>query len=432
MRLIPSLCLLLVMAAPVDRSAAAKRFVDLLARGDFAGAVAMYDETMKTALPEARLREAWTAVNTQAGPFQKQESTRTEQAGAYQTVFVTSRFEKMPLDIKVVFDENGRVAGLFFAPAAPAKPWEPPAYCRASSFTEREVTVGTGEWTLPGTLSVPAGPGPHPAVVLVHGSGPNDRDETMGPNKPFADLACGLASRGVAVLRYEKRTKQHAPKLMAARGPFTVKDETLDDAREAVKLLRATPGIDPKRVFVLGHSLGGMLAPRLGREDPALAGLIVLAGNSRPIEDLILEQLAYLAAQGGGSEAEKKQLEEIRAEVAKVKALRPEQANAAEMVMGAPAAYWLDLRGYRPAEVARDLKHPMLVLQGERDYQVTMADFKIWQETLRVRANVTFKSYPDLNHLFMTGKGASTPAEYQQPGHVAEPPVTDIAAWIKR
>jgi len=431
MRLILSL-LLVVTAAPADRTAEGKRFVDLLARGDFAGAVAMYDETMKSALPEARLREAWSAVNVQAGPFQKQESARIEQSGAYQTVFVTSRFEKTPLDIKVVFDESGRVAGLFFAPPVPARPWEPPAYCRAGSYPEREVTVGAGEWALPGTLSAPAGPGVHPAVVLVHGSGPHDRDETLGPNKPFADLACGLASRGVAVLRYEKRTKQHAPKLTAARGPITVKEETLDDALAAVKLLRAASGIDPQRVFVLGHSLGGMLAPRLGREDPALAGLIVLAGNSRPIEDLVLEQLAYLAAPGGGSEAERKELEEVRAQVAKVRALRPEQAHSAELVMGAPAAYWLDLRGYRPAEVARDLKQPLLILQGQRDYQVTMADFKIWQDALRGRANVTFKSYPDLNHLFMAGQGPSTPAEYQQPGHVAELLVTDIAAWIKR
>jgi hypothetical protein len=432
MRLI--LSLLLVTAAPADRTAEGKRFVDLLARGDFAGAVAMYDETMKAALPEARLREAWSAVNAQAGPFQKQESIRIEQTGAYQTVFVTSRFEKTALDIKVVFDENGRVAGLFFAPPVAAAPWAPPGYCRAGSFTDREVTVGAGEWALPGTLSVPTGPGPHAALVLVHGSGPHDRDETIGPNKPFADLACGLASRGVAVLRYEKRTKQHAPRLMAMRAAFTVKDETIDDALAAVTLLRATPGLDPKRLFVLGHSLGGMLAPRLGREDPALAGLIVLAGNSRPLEELILEQIAYLATPGGGSELEKKKLEEIRAEVAQVKALRPEHASSAEqvMVMGAPAAYWLDLRGYRPAEVARQLKQPLLILQGERDYHVTLADFKGWQDALRGRAGVTFKSYPDLNHLFRAGTGPSTPAEYQQPGHVAEPLVSDIAAWIKR
>jgi dienelactone hydrolase len=430
-RLIASLLLLSWTAAPPDRAADARRFVDLLASGDFGAAVAMYDDTMKAALPAPSLREAWGAVGAQAGPFRKQESTRVEQVGAHQAVVVTTRFEKMTLDVKVVFDEAGRVAGLFFAPAAAVPPplAGAPAYCRAGAFTEREVTVGTGEWALPGTLTVPGSRGPHPALALVHGSGSHDRDETIGPNKPFADLACGLATRGVAVLRYEKRTRQHGARLMAA-GPFTVKEETVDDALAAAALLRDTAGIDPQRVFVLGHSLGGMLVPRIARADPALAGLVVLAGNTRPMEDLILEQLAHLGARGGASEAEKKALEGIRADVARVKALRPEQAGSVEKVMGVPASYWVDVIGYRPAQAARELAQPLLILQGERDYQVTMADFEGWKEALRGRPKVTFKSYKDLNHLFMAGSGPSTPADYQRPGHVAEPLVEDIAEWI--
>src|SRR5262249_23144105 len=149
--------------------------------------------------------------------------------------------------------------------------------------------------------------GPFPAVVLVHGSGPNDRDETILGNKPFRDLAGGLASQGIAVLRYEKRTRAHAAKL-AVKTP-TLDEEVTDDAVAAGKLLRRTKDVDPKRVFVLGHSLGATMAPRIGERDPDIAGLIVLAGATRPLEDLILEQVSYaFSLRGEPSEEDKAEL----------------------------------------------------------------------------------------------------------------------------
>jgi pimeloyl-ACP methyl ester carboxylesterase len=263
-------------------------------------------------------------------------------------------------------------------------------------------------------------------VVLVHGSGPNDRDESVGAEKPFRDLAWGLASRGIAVLRYEKRTRQHGSKLAAVKD-FTVQQETVDDALAAADLLRHTQGIDPKRVFVLGHSLGAMMAPRIGQRDPRLAGLIVMAGATRPLEDIILEQVSYLAgADGTVSDAEKGQIESLRAEVAKVKALKPGDAGVA---LGAPASYWLDLRGYDPAAAAKSLKQPLLILQGGRDYQVTPDSLEAWRKAV---PGATFKTYPKLNHLFIEGEGKSLPQEYEKPGHVAEEVIADLAAWIKR
>jgi dienelactone hydrolase len=313
---------------------------------------------------------------------------------------------------------------LLLAAAAHAAP-----YVREEAFGEREVTVGAGEWALPGTLSTPSGRGPFPALVLVHGSGPNDRDETVGGAKPFRDLAWGLASRGVAVLRYEKRTRQHGSQLAAVKG-FTVQQETVDDALAAADLLRHTPGIDPDRVFVLGHSLGGMLIPRIGARDPRLAGLIVLAGAAKPLEDILLQQVAYLdAADGTVTDAEKSRFESLKAEIARVKALKPGDTGTA---LGIPDSYWLDLRGYDPPAAAKALKQPLLILQGERDYQVTMDNFAAWKQALAGRPNVTFKTFPKLNHLFIAGEGKSTPAEYEQPGHVAEAVIAEIAGWIRK
>jgi uncharacterized protein len=427
----PTVLRSLAASSQDDLVPAGRAFVELLVKKDFATAVATFDDTMKTAMPEAKLQETWNAVVAKVGAFKQIVKTRMEKRGTYTIVFVTSEFQNATLDIKVVLDQSKRIAGLFFAPATNAE-YSPPAYVKTDSLREKEITIGTGEWALPGTLTTPIGPGPFPAVVLVHGSGPNDRDETIGPNKPFKDLAGGLASSGIAVLRYEKRTKQHGARLASIRN-FTVKDEVLDDALAAVELLRKTDGIDSKRIFVLGHSLGGMLIPRIGRLDPNIAGLIALAGATRPLEDVIPEQLAYIfSLDGSVSPEEQKQIDQAKEQAAKVKALKPEDANSTAVMFSAPVSYWLDLRSYNPPETAKELKQPLLILQGERDYQVTMEDFKRWTAALSGKSNVTFKSYPSLNHLFIAGTGRSTPSEYDRAGHVDEHVVQDIAIWIKK
>lgn len=418
---------------PPNLPDAAKQFVDLLEKEDFSAAVKEFDPVMTRALPAEKLDEVWTTLLGQVGPFKKQVAARTAKAGKYHIVFVTCEFEKATLDVKVVFTETGQVTGLFFVPSAAAAKFEPPPYAKRDRFLEREVTVGSGLWALPGTLALPAGRGPFPAVVLVHGSGPNDRDETIGPNKPFRDLAWGLASRRIAVLRYEKRTKHHALKSAFLKPHLTVREETIDDALAAVSLLRKTEKIDAGKIFVLGHSLGGMLVPRIAARDPKIAGFIVLAGTTRPFEDVLLDQYTYIFSLDGTiSEAEKTRLDEITKQVARVKdpELSPE-TPAAELPFGTPAGYWLDLRGYHPPGMAKGIKRPMLILQGGRDYQVTMEDYEGWQKALSGRENVQFKLYPKCNHLFIEGEGKITPAEYQQPGHVAESVVADVADWIK-
>jgi hypothetical protein len=244
---------------------------------------------------------------------------------------------------------------------------------------------------------VPAGAGPFPAVVLVHGSGPNDRDESVGGAKVFRDLAEGLSSRGIAVLRYEKRTRAY-PAKCAADPDFTMTRETVDDAVRAAEFLRSTDHVDARRIFVLGHSQGGYMMPRIMRRAPWLAGVIVMAGNVRPLEELIKEQSAYL--------------------------------GISPPALSLPPKYLQDLAGYDPASEAKKLDMPMLILRGERDYQVTMKDFALWKAAVGRRSNVTMRSYADLNHLFEAGKGKSTPAEYAQPAHVDARVLDDMAAWI--
>ncbi len=411
----------------------AKDFVDLLVKKNYRPAFERFDAVMKNAMPPEKIEAVWHSITAKAGAFQEQVSTRMEEKGLFRIVYVTCRFEKGPLDIKVVFNPSGEVTGLWFSPARPSAEYKRPSYAKTDSFREERVTVGSGQWALPGTLSLPVGKGPFPAVILVHGSGPNDRDETIGPNKPFRDLAEGLAAKGIAVLRYDKRTMVHRWKIVLMKN-ITVKEETVDDALAAASLLRKTEGIDGKKIFVLGHSLGGMLAPRIELRDPELAGLIILAGTTRPLEDVLLEQTEYIFSLDGTlSETETESLEKLKLQVARVKdpQLSLEMAPS-ELPLGTPASYWLDLRGYNPAEFAKNLKQPLLILQGGRDYQVTAKDFQGWKKHLVSRKNVSFRLYPDLNHLFIAGEGKCTPAEYERPGNVAEKVIEDIANWIRK
>ena len=407
--------------------AAAEAFVGLLASGDFAAAEMKLDSTMRRLMPTTRLSETWAALQAQAGAFRAQRGSTLSRVNGYQVVSVNCEFARASLALQVALTPAGEVGGLHIVPAAVA--WAAPSYVTPSAFRSEEVTVGTGAVSLPGTLTIPSGSGPFPAVVLVHGSGPNDRDESVGGVKVFRDLAEGLSSRGIAVLRYEKRTRAH-PATFA--GHFTVNDETVDDAVLAAALLRTRSDIIPTRVFVLGHSLGGMMAPRIAQHDPKLAGLIILAGTTRPLEDVIMDQTAYLAAAAGAdSMAAKGQMEALRAGAAKVRGITAADSASLTPVLGAPASYWLDLRTYHPAEVAATLRLPMLVLQGERDYQVTMGDYAGWRTALAGKPGVVLRTYPALNHLFVAGAGKSLPAEYAAPAHVAESVVADIADWVR-
>ncbi|MGE5740564.1 MAG: alpha/beta fold hydrolase, partial [Candidatus Aminicenantes bacterium RBG_16_66_30] len=378
-------------ARPEDAlTAKAREFLTALEKGDFQLAVRDFDETMLKVSGPDKLEAMWKKqLPAQLGAFKKQAAARRDELQGYEVVLVTCEFEKATLDARVVFDKAGKIAGFGFVPTAPPAKYGPPAYADPAKFDETEVTVGSGEWALPGTLTMPRGDGPFPALVLVHGSGPNDRDESLGPNKPFKDLAWGLATRGIAVLRYDKRSKVYGKKIVAdhkLEAAMTVKDETIDDALAAAALLEKTRGIDPRRVFILGHSLGGFLMPRIARaaEPLNVAGFISMAGLTRPLDDTIIRQMTYLYGLAGAavSDEDKKKLEDLKSEVAKIKALTDADKGSTTKLIGAMPTYWLDVRGYDPPETAKKVKRPMLILQGGRDYQVQTVDLENWKKAL--------------------------------------------------
>ena len=403
--------------------AVAREVAQELADGRYAAIAARFDARLAAVLPIEKLKAGWESAAVACGKLQRLGPCRAETTGGRPLIVVPLVFEHATLDLRVAVDAQGQVTGLLVGPAASQEAWRPPSYA-APDATERPVTVGP--LALPGRLVSPPGPGPFPCAVLIHGSGPNDADETLGPNKPFRDLALGLAARGVATVRYDKRTRAH-PEAFTVDRPYSVQEETVEDAVAAVHLAAASPGVDPRRVWVIGHSLGGSLAPRIAAAaGPAVAGLVILAGATRPLEDLLVDQMRYL--HGDGSPA-------VAAMEALAQAVRDPHLGAAQIVdvLGAPVpgSYFLDLRAYDPARTAAGLEVPILVLHGERDYQVVRADYDGWQRALAGHPRAQLKLYPAFNHLFQAGSGPSMPSEYARPdGHVAAEVIDDVAAFI--
>jgi fermentation-respiration switch protein FrsA (DUF1100 family) len=309
-----------------------------------------------------------------------------------------------------------------------------PPYVQSLSFLESKHEFGKKGWEINGTLSYPRDEQKHPAVIIVHGSGPMDRDGSTGNSKIYRDLAWGLASNGICVFRYDKRSNVHGGQLFmeAYKGnEYTPYDEIVEDVFFAIELLKQNKHVDTNNIIVIGHSQGGMMLPLIAKTAP-VKGMVLMAANARPIQDMLIEQMNYLYPDGSMSLLNYQERNAIihQANFAKKKKL-PQDTPVDSLPFGVRASYWNYLNKYDQVKVFKKLTLPTLVLQGERDYQVTMTDFGIWQTAAKKRKGQTaFITYPKLNHLFIAGEGPSKPAEYQLPGSLDAKVVKDISEWI--
>jgi hypothetical protein len=400
-----------------DPQATARKVLDLLVARKYTDIIAMMAPASKTAPANSeanlakRIPDDWGAV-------QNLGTADVRKFGTASVVYLPVKFANQNATFVVSFTEQGQVGVLIFQ----VDPWKHPSYSKPDSFKEREVTIGT-QWKLPGTLTVPNGPGPFPGVVLVHDSGAAERDETTGAVKVFKDLAEGLASQGIVVLRYEKRTRTYPRTTQAP--DYTADAEIMQDAVLAAGVLRAQPEVKPGKVFELGFGLGGYLMPRIAEADGKLAGMVLVNANERPLEDLALDEAKYLNITGP-------QLQLIIEQAAKIKRLTPTDDDGGAL-LGMQGPYLLDLKDYNAAGQAKLLGIPMLILQGERDYQVNMKDFGAWKNGLQGAKNITLKSYPALDHVLVAGTGPSSAVDYRKPGqHVAQEVIDDVAKWLNQ
>lgn len=302
-----------------------------------------------------------------------------------------------------------------------------------AKFDEKKIKIGDGDNKIDGILTMPKEALKPPVVILVQGSGQSDMDETIskvGKNKPFKDIAEGLAEKGIATIRYNKRFYQY-PKL--APKNLTIQDEVLNDVNFAINLAYNNEDLDNKKIYVLGHSLGGMLAPEIAKNNKEVTGIISLAGSPRKLEDIILDQnKAVLDKMTDKTESEKATLlGQVQDEVNKVKAIKANDESTT--IFGVNSEYWGSLNNINIPEIVKGLNIPMLFLQGDADFQVyTDVDFKAWKDILNGNNNATFKSYQNLNHLFMQTSDKGDVTEYDIHGNVDKAVISDIADWINK
>lgn len=347
--------------------------------------------------------------------------------GVHENIDVVAPFERSIFKVTVRFTPGGQIDDIHVVPLNLAVTAGEPDYADPTSYIEKEVVIGDEAWPLPATLTLPIGKGPFPVVVTVHGSGANDRDETAFGVKVFRDLAHGLASRGIAVLRYDKRTLVHGAK-SSLIPRMTLQEETVADALAAVKYLSEQPGIDPSRIFVVGHSQGGYVMPRILEQDAAkLVRGGVMMGAPDDFYRIIVEQNKIMAQNGEAPPGQAAFMEQ-QLTMLRDPAFNPEQPPEGYL-LGAPY-YWLDLSP-KAAPPLKGQTQPLLILQGQRDFQVQVAEFESFKAELAERTNVTYKLYPKLNHFFTEGEGAmSSMKEYLKPANLPVYVIEDITNWI--
>ena len=306
-------------------------------------------------------------------------------------------------------------------------------------MTAEKIVVGE-KFPLDGLLTLPDGDGPFPAIVLVHGSGPNDMDEKVGNCYCFRDFAEGFAKRGIATIRYDKRTKTYGKQMVTSpdASNMTVWDETIEDAIFATEMLRKDPRIVQDKIFIAGHSMGAMLAPRIDAEGGNYAGLILLAGSPRRLEEIMMEQqdnaiknlnpvLKWIA---------NKQIKKFRSKFDGMYEMSDEEAKNTTFIGKYNKLYYLKEWGSKPAaDYLEKLTKPVLITQGDKDVHVSVEnDYNGYKKIMGDRPNVTFKLYPGLNHLFMKviyGTVNKVMKEYKVPQKVEEYVMDDIADWVK-
>jgi uncharacterized protein len=392
-----------------------------------------FDSSIVKELPAEKLEQSVDGLATLYGELVDAGEPVIEIAGTNIMTRTKMVFTKSSMLLSLTFTESGKIKGLFLSNYNGF--YTIPAYVKSLSFLESKYDFGKKGWEINGTLSYPRDGKTHPLVIIVHGSGPMDRDGTTGGSRIYRDLAWGLATQGFCVFRYDKRSNVHGGKLFMESfkgNEYTPYDEIEEDVLLAVELMKKNSHVDSTRIFLVGHSQGGMMLPNIVRKT-TVKGMIMMAANARPLQDMLIEQMNYLYPDGSMTlnHYNEKMALIHQANFAKKKNI-PMDTPVDSLPFGVRASYWNYLNHYNQVKVFRKQKLPTLILQGERDYQVTMTDFHLWQKAAKRRkGSTTFISYPKLNHLFFKGEGPSNPSEYQLPASLDEKVVIDISNWIR-
>jgi dienelactone hydrolase len=397
----------------------------------FEDAQNFFDESVKTKISADDLKNLWTTMNTQMGKAVALTPVRSQTQGEYIVITVEGEFERDKQNFTLAFNKEDKMVGFLLQPKSNVQAYLTPAYADTTKYKEQQIYIETPKHQLAGIVTTPKNVAKFPIVILVHDSGSGDMDESVGPNKPFKDIAAGLAAKGIGSVRYVKRTLLYSQEFDST---FTVKEEVFDDALAAINLAKQVKGVNPSQIYLFGYGLGGMLAPRIAGLSPSLTGLIIAAAPARKMPDLLIEQNKYLYGMAKDTtQAMKARFDEVIGLLSKAKVIKQGSMKPDSIVAGLPASYWMDLNAYDQVATAKALKKPrMMIVQGGNDFQVSKADYDLWVKALTGKKGVAFKFYPTLNHLMSVQTEKGTGAQYGIAANVSEALIGDISAWINQ
>lgn len=410
-----------------------KEFLELLKNKEYSKCQTYFDDSMKELLPDSLLKKVWEVNLTKYGKSGNIISTKTKKVNGYLVYESSVKFEKKSVIYKTLFietDSTNKIAGLYFLPEQADNSHKLPTYINKSLFREIDTFFISGKYKIYCNVSYPLDVPKTNAVLILSGSGPNDRNGSIGATKVYRDIAWGLASKGNLVVRFDKRTKTYGKSMSKDElNNLTINEEYLDDASAAIDFLKKFDIVDTNYIILLGHSQGGTVLAPLAEKFPFLYGLAHLATPARRLEELLPEQLEYLS-QFDSSGATKQMAIKMK-EVCdyQLKNLN-ENSPSDSLLFGLSTKYWLSLKNLNYKELISKSKKRMFFAFGSRDYNVPIKDEKIWRQILTGKSNVAFKSYDKLNHLFIYGEGLANPAEYEIETFVSPDLIDDLNNWI--
>lgn len=316
----------------------------------------------------------------------------------------------------IELEKNGTMANAYFVLGEPK--------CEDNDiFKEEAFILENGTAKMHGIKCIPKDFTSKKVVVMLQGSGQQDLDETTGlaGNKPFKDIAHGLAKLGVASVRFDKRYVNNAPE------EYTIDEEILSDAKRVIEGLKEDTRFD--KVYLLGHSLGAMLAPNIAKEE-GIEKVAMLSGSTMKFTDIIYNQQIEYLDSGDVSKAvadfQKKELAKIKKQIDEM------DENTKGNFFSMPASYVYTTNNINPVEDIKASDFDVFIAHGSKDFQVKKDELDKFKQALKGREGVTYKLYDGLNHLMMKEESDKLTVEnYDKPNNVSEEVIKDLAEFFK-
>lgn len=403
-----------------------EEYIESFLNGEYERAVQLQTQELTAAFNLQSMKQSASVIFSQYGKPESEYSTELIEQEGYYSFLLIMKTTKGFIRFTVTVNENHQIAGFFAAPVP--SPIKTIAYVQTQAIEEKEVRFGIKDWEVEGVLSLPVNHSEYPLVIIVGGSGPTDMNGAVGPNTPYKDIAQGLASKGIAVLRYNKRTAQYGSKINETMSDIEnmIDFEYVEDIFEALKYASEIDEVNA--IFLAGHSLGGTIIPKIAAKSKIVDGLILLAPGIRRLAQISIDQNKYAKEYLGISDEQIDQVTQFFTMI-----LNHELDENYPIQPGLTAGYYYELDHYKPIDDLSEVKKPVLVLQGEEDFQATMeGDFLPLKERYKDDSHFTFVSLEGINHLLMKVEEGvfHWTDEYNTPGFVDEQVIDQLFQWI--